>query len=94
MVEVYIVSADIRTIYNIDTVNQTFTAECIYKLRYNPTKNDRIKWNQMKSVADNQNDDEKSTTSNKSGGDASSTEFIPEYIPKIKFPVKCFPVII
>lgn len=49
VLDIHVVS-NIKSIYDIDTVRQTFSVEAKYKLRWNATEKDRANWNSIQAT--------------------------------------------
>ena len=70
VLDVHVVS-NIKSIYDIDTVRQTFSVEAKYKLRWTATAKDRAKWHALQALVpqfdakeDDNADDQETVTEN------------------------------
>jgi len=93
VLDIHVVS-NVKSIYDIDTVKQTFSVEAKYKLRWDATERDRQRWRQHQAVKGAttmpaETKEEESAGFRPRGGStliAVKEDFTPDFLPRIVFP--------
>lgn len=81
--DIHVVYNVVTRVYDIDTINQRFSADVQYKLRWDADEADRANWNFVQSMSsdhESKRDDEDDEFPLK------TVHFLPQFRPRIEFP--------